>query len=60
MLGRNAGAVILHLAYGWTVQKGDDYLVQLMEMMFETSAEITRPGRWMVDVLPIRLSFHSL
>lgn len=50
---RNAGAVILNIAYGWTVTSNDDYFVNLMEESFALSSAVSRPGRWLVDVFPI-------
>lgn len=50
---RNAGAVILKVAYGWTVAENDDYFVSLMEESFKVHAEIVKPGRWLVDTYPI-------
>ncbi|EPQ55579.1 cytochrome P450 [Gloeophyllum trabeum ATCC 11539] len=52
-LRRNAGAVVLNLAYGWQVEENDDYLVSLAEDAFEISGRIQKPGRWLVDVIPI-------
>ncbi|KAI0312278.1 cytochrome P450 [Amylostereum chailletii] len=52
-LRRNAGAVILEIAYGWPVRDDDDYFVSIMEEGFKLQAELTRPGRWLVDVFPI-------
>ncbi|EIM80787.1 cytochrome P450 [Stereum hirsutum FP-91666 SS1] len=50
---RNAGAVILQIAYGWTVNANDDYFVSIMEEVFALSAEITRPGRFLVESFPL-------
>ncbi|KIP10996.1 hypothetical protein PHLGIDRAFT_21897 [Phlebiopsis gigantea 11061_1 CR5-6] len=49
----NAGAVILRVAYGWTVIEDDDYFVNLMEHVFRLGAEVTKPSRWLVDLFPI-------
>lgn len=56
---RNAGAVILKVAYGWTVAENDDYFVSLMEESFKVHAEIVKPGRWLVDTYPIRWNSQS-
>ncbi|EED83433.1 predicted protein [Postia placenta Mad-698-R] len=50
---RNAGAVILKVAYGWTVAENDDDFVLLMEESIKVHAEIVKPGRWLVDTYPI-------
>jgi hypothetical protein len=50
--GRNAGAVILKIAYGWTVTDGDDELVANMLENLKLTNEVMQPGRWLVDVLP--------
>ncbi|VDC07377.1 unnamed protein product [Peniophora sp. CBMAI 1063] len=49
---RNAGAVILEISYGWTVNGADDKFVKLIEDGFKVQAEIARPGRWFVDIFP--------
>ncbi|KAJ8088052.1 hypothetical protein PM082_013603 [Marasmius tenuissimus] len=49
---RNAGSSIVEVAYGWPVKDDDDYLVSLMKEAFAVSEELTRPGRWLVDVFP--------
>lgn len=55
----NAGAVILEVAYGWHVVSNEDYFVNLIEEAFGLQGEIARPGRWLVDVFPIRMLFTS-
>lgn len=50
---RNAGALILHVAYGWSVTEDDDHFVRLMEDTIILSQEIFRPGGWLVDIFPI-------
>ncbi|TFK48195.1 cytochrome P450 [Heliocybe sulcata] len=50
---RNAGGIILKVAYGWTVEGNDDYFVSLMEEAFQLSAEINAPGKWLVDAFPL-------
>lgn len=49
---RNAGAVILKIAYGWTVTDSNDRFIKIMEDAVHISAEILQPGRWLVDTLP--------
>ena len=58
---RNAGAVILKVAYGWTVETNDDYFVKLMEQAVQHMAEANAPGKWLVEDLPARTHscFHS-
>ncbi|KAF9260207.1 cytochrome P450 [Marasmius fiardii PR-910] len=50
---RNAGSVILEIAYGWPVKGEDDYLVSLMKESFELQAQLVQPGRWLVDTFPL-------
>jgi cytochrome P450 len=49
----NSGAIILKLAYGWTVSESQDPFVRLMEDAFILQSNITKPGKWLVDVFPI-------
>ncbi|KAK0191577.1 cytochrome P450 [Armillaria mellea] len=51
-LRRNAGAVVLDLAYGWPVTSDDDYFVSLMEEAFALHKQVVQPGRWLVEVMP--------
>lgn len=53
MYHRNAGAVVLKLAYGWTVHDSKDRFVTLMEDAFVVQSHIVKPGKWLVDVFPI-------
>ncbi|KAH9943928.1 cytochrome P450 [Amylocystis lapponica] len=53
LVRRNAGAVILKVAYGWTVSNDDDYFVNLMQNNFKLNSSFQRPGRFLVDRLPI-------
>lgn len=50
------GTDTVFTAYGWSVNSNDDYFVSLMEESFKIHAEIVRPGRWLVDVYPVRKS----
>ncbi|PPQ92201.1 LOW QUALITY PROTEIN: hypothetical protein CVT25_008975 [Psilocybe cyanescens] len=52
-LSSNSGAIIMKLAYGWTVLDNHDPFVRLMEDSFKLQSEITKPGRWLVDIFPI-------
>ncbi|KAG0694046.1 cytochrome P450 [Suillus ampliporus] len=49
---RNAAAVVLNLAYGWKVTKNDDYFIGIMQESFTTTAILTQPGRWLVELIP--------
>ncbi|KAL0581129.1 hypothetical protein V5O48_000918 [Marasmius crinis-equi] len=49
---RNAGSAILEVAYGWSVQDENDYLLSLMKEAFTLQGELTRPGAWLVDIFP--------
>ena len=51
---RNAGAITMELAYGWTVKGTPDRFVTMMEKAIAMSSELTQPGRWLVDVMPLR------
>ncbi|KAK0452037.1 cytochrome P450 [Desarmillaria tabescens] len=51
-LRRNAGAVVLDLAYGWPVTSDDDYFVSLMEEAFALHKQVVQPGRWLIEVMP--------
>ncbi|KAF8335172.1 cytochrome P450 [Amanita rubescens] len=50
---RNAGAVILNVAYGWQVTSNDDYFVRLMEEAFSIHNAINKPSGWLVEFFPI-------
>jgi hypothetical protein len=47
----NTGAVILKIAYRWTVISNDDPLVLFIEEGLRLGSEITQPGRWLVEIL---------
>ncbi|KAA1472820.1 cytochrome P450 [Dentipellis sp. KUC8613] len=49
---RNAGGVILKVAYGWTVESNDDYFVRLVQQAFLLGREASLPGSWAVDTYP--------
>ncbi|EIN11696.1 cytochrome P450 [Punctularia strigosozonata HHB-11173 SS5] len=50
---RNAASVILYLAYGYSVQDGNDAMLQLVRDASLSVEEAVKPGRWMVDSFPI-------
>ncbi|KAF8056530.1 cytochrome P450 [Lyophyllum atratum] len=49
---RNAAAVIMKMAYGYTVTE-DDPFIEVAEEASRISGIATAPGRWLVDYLPI-------
>lgn len=57
---RYSGAVILKLAYGWTVTQNNDPFVRIVEDAFVLDSYINKPGRWMVDFFPLRKSTMDL
>lgn len=57
---RNAGAVILNVAYGWQVTSNSDYFVRLMEEAFSIHNAINKPSGWLVEFLPIRRFLRTL
>ena len=52
MTYRNATAVIMKMAYGYTVGP-DDPFVQLAQESSQISGWATTPGRWLVDYYPL-------
>ncbi|KAF7332878.1 Cytochrome P450 [Mycena venus] len=51
---KTAGAMILHLTYGYKIkEEGNDPLVDLADKALAEFSEITRPGAFLVDVMPI-------
>ncbi|KIL57118.1 hypothetical protein M378DRAFT_16464 [Amanita muscaria Koide BX008] len=50
---RNAGAIILNVAYGWQVTSNDDYFIRLMEEAFVIHNSINKPSGWLVEFFPI-------
>ncbi len=69
VLDRTSGSIIMKLAYGITVQEGEDPFVTLIEHandnfniattpgavaeLYPTSADILMAGKFMVDVIPL-------
>ena len=49
---RNAGAVVLKIAYGWTVSDNNDLLVDSAEEATHLIADLFIPGRWLVESIP--------
>ncbi|KAJ6530989.1 cytochrome P450 [Mycena vulgaris] len=51
---KTAGAMVLHLTYGYKIkEQGSDPLVDLADKALAEFSEITRPGAFLVDVMPI-------
>lgn len=52
---KEAGSVILKITYGYnTVARDNDPFVDLATRTMAGFADATTPGRWMVDVFPLR------
>ncbi|EIM80788.1 cytochrome P450 [Stereum hirsutum FP-91666 SS1] len=49
---RNAGGIILEVAYGWTVKKDDDYFISLIQEGFRITGMVTRPGAFPAEHFP--------
>lgn len=53
---REAGSVILKIAYGYTTEPhGRDPLVELAGQAMDQFARAAVPGTWLVDMLPLRM-----
>ncbi|KAJ7644946.1 cytochrome P450 [Roridomyces roridus] len=51
---KTAGAMVLHLTYGYKInEQGRDPLVDLADKALAEFSEITRPGAFLVDLMPI-------
>jgi hypothetical protein len=53
LINSNAGAVILKIAYGWTVTSNDDQLVNFLKEAALVSGQMLQPGRWLVEIFPL-------
>ncbi|KAJ7144999.1 cytochrome P450 [Mycena crocata] len=51
-LRRNASAVIMKIAYGYTVTSNEDHFVALAEEHMRLGSVVGAPGKWLVDSLP--------
>jgi hypothetical protein len=52
---KEAGAVILKITYGYTVEpRGNDPLVDLAGKTMEEFSDAATPGKWAVDIMPFR------
>ncbi|KAJ7843270.1 cytochrome P450 [Mycena leptocephala] len=52
LIRRNAGAVIMKLAFGYSVTSDQDKLVDLADTLIRISEEAAKPG-WVVDSFPV-------
>ncbi|KAF9498005.1 cytochrome P450 [Pleurotus eryngii] len=50
---RNAAAVIMKMAYGYSILDEDDFFIGVAEEAAQISGWALAPGRWMVDYFPI-------
>lgn len=46
------GAIILRIAYGWQVTGADDALLAVMDETVAIGAQLSQPGRWLVNFVP--------
>ncbi|TFY75160.1 hypothetical protein EWM64_g8851, partial [Hericium alpestre] len=53
---RHAGAIIMKLAFGYTVKDENDFFISSAEESSQISGWAMAPGRWLVDYYPIRQS----
>ncbi|KAJ7700780.1 hypothetical protein B0H17DRAFT_1128638 [Mycena rosella] len=53
-LQRDAAAVIMKIAYGYTVSRNNDHFVALAEEHMRLGSLVSAPGKWLVDSLPFR------
>ena len=58
--GSVAGAIILKMAYGYTVEPHNpDPLVDIADRGLDEFTSAIVPGAWLVDSIPARLYFSS-
>lgn len=50
---RNSSAVIMKIAYGYSVEKDNDHFVAIAEEALRVGSLAGAPGRWLVDSFPI-------
>ena len=48
-----AGAIILKITHGYTVQEGSDPYVEIADRVLDEFAKATTPGAFLVDAVPI-------
>ena len=51
-VSRNASAVIMKVAFGYTV-KEDDAFIAIADESSRISSRAMQPGRWLVDYYPL-------
>src|SRR5271154_3940074 len=56
---KTAGAIILKISHGYTIQEENDPLVALADRATEQFSLACLPGAYLVDIIPIR-TFHIL
>lgn len=53
-----AGAVILKIAYGYTIEAQErDHLVHISNLALENFSVAGTPGAWLVDMIPARMYY---
>jgi hypothetical protein len=53
---REAGAVILKIAYGYTIDPRErDLLVHISNAALDIFSKAATPGAWLVDMIPARM-----
>ena len=50
---RTTGAIILMIAYGYSVKEHDDFLVDVVEAAVNGFSECMEPGAHLVDMIPL-------
>ncbi|KAG6877771.1 hypothetical protein C0993_004146 [Termitomyces sp. T159_Od127] len=48
-----AGAIVTRIAYGYKVKENNDPFLELIDKAIAQLSDLIRPGRYMVDVLPL-------
>ena len=57
---RNAGAIILKMAYGYNVTDEEDGLVELVDQAVQGFNAASVPGAFLVDSFPACMLYHNL
>ena len=57
---RTTGAIILMIAYGYSVKEHDDFLVDVTEAAVNGFSECMEPGAHLVDMIPLCKSLFRL
>lgn len=61
ILSSEAGAVILKIAYGYTIEPHKrDRLIHIANLALEHFSIAGTPGAWLVDMIPARKPLHIL